>query len=241
MTTKASPRARSALAVLVSALALSLVGAAGAQAKPVKVTGSTTVTPSTQAKQFLANNGVSVAPTGKATAAGGKFTFPIVAGFGDTKTFNGVLAHAGGLRFTKGDRSAVLRRFVAVRAGDTAVLLGQIAGRPGNCGQVKRALRAFAVKNPGVRKGVRKLAKQYPRAARRVVRAVKSYCSEGRVVVVAQLTNLGKSVSNGTATLTADLKLSRQAARLINRVAGSDVVAAGALLGSAVSRVTPKG
>ncbi len=238
---KSSPRARSVFAVLVSALALLLVGATGAQAKPVKVTGSTTVTPSPQAKTFLADKGVSVAATGKATAAGGKFTFPIASGFGDTETFNGVLAHAGGLRFTKGDRSAVVRRFVAVRAGDTSVLLGQIAGRPGNCKQVKKALRSFAVKHPGVRKGVRKLAKQYPREARRTVRSVKRYCSEGRVVVVAQLTNLGKSVKNGTATLTADLKLSRQAARLINRVAGSDVVAAGASLGSAVSTVTPKG
>lgn len=233
-------RGRLALSALVSALALMLVGAVAAQAAPVKVTGSTTVTPSPQAATFLAKNGVSVATTGPATAANGSFSFPIVKGFGDPQTFNGVLAHSGGLKFTKGNRSAVVRRFVAVRAGGTSVLLGQLPGLPGNCGKVRRALRQFAVNNPGVRKGVRKLARQYPQAAREAVRSLRNYCSDGRVVVVAQLTNLGKSVANGTATLTADLKLSRQAARLINKVAGAEAVSAGAPLGSAVSTVTPK-
>ena len=82
-------------------------------------------------------------------------------------------------------------------------------------------------------------AKQYPRAARHVVRALKRYCSGGRVIVLARLTNLGKSVEDGTATLSADLRLSRQAARIINGVAGSKVVAPVALLGSGVSTVTP--
>ena len=52
-----------------------------------------------------------------------------------------MLAHAGGLRFSKGYRSAVVRRPVAVRAGNTTVLLAQLPGLPGNCGHVKRALR----------------------------------------------------------------------------------------------------
>jgi hypothetical protein len=149
-----------------------------------------------------------------------------------------VLAHSGGLRFSKGGRSVVVRRFVAVRAGDTALVLAQLPGKRGNCGQVKRALRRFAVKNPGVAKGVRKLAKRYPKAARKVVRALRDYCSEGRVIVLARLINLGKSVQGGTATLTADLTLSRQAARLVNRLAGTKAVSAGAPLGSAVSTVT---
>jgi hypothetical protein len=72
-----------------------------------------------------------------------------------------------------------------------------------------------------------------------VVRALRRYCSEGRGIVLAQLTNLDRSVENGTATLSADLLLSRQAARFINGVAGNKGVAAGAPLGSAVSTVTP--
>ena len=232
-------RPRMALAALVGVLAVMSVGAASAQAAIVKLSGSSTITPAQQAKKFLANQGVSVTPTGQATFAGGVFTFPIAAGFGDSATYDGVLAHAGGLRFSKGYESVVVRRPVAVRAGDTSVLLAQLPGQQGNCGQVKRALRRYAANHPGATHRVWHLAKQYPRAARRVVRALKRYCSDGRVIVLARLTNLGKSVDNDTATLSADLRLSRQAARIVNRVAGSNVVGPGALLGSAVSTVTP--
>jgi hypothetical protein len=232
-------RPRTALAVLVAVLAIMSLGAASAQGAIVKLTGSSTVTPSEQAKQLLANNGVAVSPTGQATFANGVFTFPIAAGFGDTATYDGVLAHAGGLRFSKGYESAVVRRPVAVRAGDTAVLLAQLPGLPGNCGHVKRALRRYLINHPGVKHRVWHLAQQYPKAARHVVRALHRYCSEGRVIVLARLTNLGKSVSNGTATLTADLSLSKRAAHLVNRVAGGHVVDEGAPLGSAVSTVTP--
>jgi hypothetical protein len=230
---------RIALAALVGALALTSIGAASAQAALVKLTGSSTVTPSEQAKQFLANHGVAVEPTGQATFADAVFTFPIVAGFGDSETYEGVLAHAGGLRFSKGERSAVVRRPVAVRVGDTAVLLAQLPGLPGNCGHVKRALHRYAANHPGVTHKVWHLANQYPRAARHVVRALKRYCSEGRVIVLARLVNQSKSVENGTATLSADLVLSRRAAHLINRIAQSNVVSAGAPLGSGVSTVTP--
>ena len=228
---------RITLALLVAALMLLPAGAA--QAKLVKLTGSSTVTPSQQATQFLANNGVAVEPTGPATFANGAFTFPIVKGFGDTQTYQGALAHAGGLRFSKGDKSAVMRQFLAVRVADKSVLLAQLPGRPGNCRDVKQAIRHFLLNHPGVKRKLWQLAHQYPRAARHVVRSLKRYCSQGRVIVLAQLTNLGKSVSNGTATLTADLALSRQAARIVNRIAGADVVAEGAPLGSAVSTVTP--
>jgi hypothetical protein len=227
------------LIALVGVFALMSVGAASAEAALVKLTGSSTVTPSEQAKQFLANHGVAVAPTGPATVADGVFTFPIAAGFGDTETYDGVLAHAGGLRFSKGERSAVVRRPVAVRAGHTAVLLAQLPGLPGNCGHVRRGLHRYAANHPGVKHRLWRLAHRYPRAARHLVHALRRYCSEGRVIVLARLTNLGKAVENGTATLTADLLLSRRAAHMVNRLAGSNVVAAGAPLGSAVSTVTP--
>jgi hypothetical protein len=232
-------RARFALVALAGSVAVMLVGATGAQAELTKVTGATTVTPSEQAVQFLSANGVSVEPTGPATAANGSFTFPIAAGFGDTQTYEGLLAHKGGLRFTKGDRSGVLRRFVAVRVGDAAVMLAQVPGLRGGCGQVKRALHRYAAGHPGARHKVRWAARHYPRAARTVVRALRRYCSDGRVIVLATLTNLSKSVQNGTATLSADLLLGKPAARLLNRLAGHKAVSAGAPLGSAVSTVTP--
>jgi hypothetical protein len=215
------------------------LGAASAQAALVKLTGSSTVTPSEQAKEFLAGRGVTVEPTGQATLADGVFTFPIVAGFGDTETYEGVLAHAGGLRFSKGERSAVVRRPVAVRVGGTAVLLAQLPGLPGNCGHVKRALHRYLANHPGVKHKVWHLIHEYPKAARHVVRALHRYCSEGRVIVLARMVNQSKSVENGTATLSADLVLSRRAAHLVNRIAGSHVVNAGAPLGSGVSTVTP--
>jgi hypothetical protein len=234
-------RASRTLAVLVGALAVLLVGATGAQAKLVKVAGSTVVTPSSEAVTFLDDGGVAVDPVGPAQAGDNGFTFPIVAGFGDTRTYNGVLAHSGGLRFSKDSRSVVVRRFVAVRAAGSAVLLGQVPGLRGGCGQLKAGLAHFLAKHPGVRRGLWNAAHRYPRAARHVVRAVRNYCGQGRVIVLAHLTNLAKSVDQGTATLSADLQLSGQAAKLINRVARENVVSAGAPLGSAVSTVTVAG
>ena len=119
------------------------VGASGAQAKLVKVTGSTTIAPSDGAKQFLANAGVSVSTVGAATSSDAGYTFPIFAGFGDTKTYNGLLAHSGGLRFTKGGKSAVVRRPVAVRVGK----------KSRGAGPDPRASRAAAGTSPGRRAG----------------------------------------------------------------------------------------
>ena len=233
-------RARTALAALVAALALSLVGVAGAQAKPVKVTGSTTVTPSDQAKQFLANNGVTVATTVRQPRPAASSRSPSSRASGIRRRFNGVLVHSGGLRFTKGDRSLVVRRFVAVPAGDKALVLAQLPGRRGNCGQVERALRSFAKENPGVGKRVRKLAKRYPKAARKAVRALRELLqrrSRDRAREADQPRQVGPGRDRHA---DADLELSRQAARLVNRIAGKKGVSAGAPLGSAVSTVTPK-
>jgi hypothetical protein len=234
-----APRARLLLGAVAAALVLMAVGAAGAQAKLVKVTGSTTVVPSEAATQFLANNGVSVAPIAPATAVDSGFSFPIAAGFGDTKTYNGLLAHKGGLKFTKGGKSLVVRRFVAVRARGLAVLLAQLPGVRGGCGHIERAARKFAKKHDRARYTTKWVRLHYPKAAKHVIKAVKRYCKQGRVIVLATLSNVGKSVEGTTATLTADLNLSAQAARLVNRVAGKKVVKKGALLGSATSTVSP--
>ncbi|MFN8160532.1 MAG: hypothetical protein U0R52_05740 [Solirubrobacterales bacterium] len=59
-----------------------------------------------------------------------------------------------------------------------------------------------------------------------------------RRLVVARLTDRSKQVDGTSATVSANLRLSRPAAKLINRVAGAHVVSAGALLGSATATVT---
>jgi hypothetical protein len=230
------------LAALAAAVALLLVGAAGAQAKVVELTGTTTFTPSAQATQFLANHDVTVAPTGEATAEDGSFVFPIAAGFGNTRTYNGLLAHKGGLEFTKGDRSAVVRHFVAVRIrGAGAVLLAQIPGLKGGCGPLRQALHEFALEHPAAAKRIRHVARNHPKGTRHLLRAVWNYCSGGRVIVLAHLTNLSKEPTYNSALLSADLELSGQAARLLNKVAGAHIVSAGAPLGTAESRVTVVG
>ncbi|HEU0023229.1 MAG TPA: hypothetical protein VFQ12_01270, partial [Thermoleophilaceae bacterium] len=179
-----TPRARLLLGAIAAALALMAVGAAGAQAKLVKVTGSSTVAPSEGATQFLANAGVTVSTVGPATSSDAGYTFPIFAGFGDTKTYNGLLAHSGGLRFTKGDQSQVLRRFVAVRTRRFAVLLAQLPGRKGGCGHIAGAARRFA-KKPDRNNYADPWAKlRYPKVVKRVIKATKRYCKQGRVIVL---------------------------------------------------------
>jgi hypothetical protein len=227
------------LAALAASLTLLLAGATVAQAKVTPLTGTTTFTPSAQAAQFLANHGVTVAPTGAATAEDGGFVFPIAGGFATGRRLHsGLLAHTGGLKFTKGDRSAVVQRFVAVRVrGRGAVLLAQLPGLRGGCGHLRAALAHFALEHPRTAKRVRRVARHLP-GSRALLRAVRNYCDGGRVIVLARLTNLGKELTYNSALLTADLKLSGQAARLVNKVAGERTVSAGAPLGTAESRVT---
>lgn len=230
---------RTLLLALAASLALLAIGAGSAQAKIVELTGTTTVTPSAEATQFLANNGVTVAPTGEATAENGSFVFPIAAGFGTTRTYNGLLAHKGGLEFAKGERSVVVRRFVAVRLrGVGAVLLAQIPNLRGGCGHLRRALHAFALEHPAAGRKLRRVARNHPKATRHLLRAIWHYCHGGRVIVLARLTNLGKELGYNSALLSADLELSAQAARLVNKLAGRHAVSAGAPLGAAASRVT---
>lgn len=225
------------LAALGAALALLLVGATAAQAKVTPLTGTTTFTPSPQATEFLANHGVAVAPTGAATAENGSFVFPIVAGFG-THSYSGLLAHDGGLEFTKADRSVVVQNFVAVRVRRAgAVLLAQLPGLRGGCAQLRAGLAHFALEHPTKARHLRRVARRLP-GSRRLLEAVRDYCQGGRVIVLARLTNLAKQVSYNGALLSADLKLSAPAARLINKIAGEQAVSAGAPLGTAESRVT---
>jgi hypothetical protein len=215
------------LMALAAASVLMLVGAGGAQAKVYELSGTTAFTPSPQATQFLADHGVSVAPVGGATFENGVFGFPVVAGYGHPRTFNGLLAHSGGLEFSKGDRSAVVRRFVAVRFRGHTVLLAQIPGLKGGCGLVRQALSHLPA---------RPLRRTGP--IRHLLPAVRNYCSHGKVIVLANLVNLAKEDADNGVVLSADLTLGGQAARLLNRLAGERIVSAGAPLGSATSTLT---
>jgi hypothetical protein len=222
---------RATLLAIVAALAVPAVAATAAQAKVVALTGTTTITPTAQTTAFLSSNGVTVATTRPATpAAGGGFSLPVVAGVGRTQDFTGVLVHAGGLRFTKGGRSLVVRRLVAVRSRQHAVVLAQVPGLRGGCARVASALRRFAATHP-------RFVRRHAGAARRVVRAARATCAGGRIIVLARIAGAAKQVSGGSATLTADLRISPEFAGMVNRRLGTSV-AAGTLLATASSAVT---
>lgn len=227
---RASRPWRAALLATVAALAVLALATAGAQAKVVKLSGKTTITPTAQTKKFLSDNGVSVAATGQASLSNGIFSLPVVAGIGRTQDFTGVLVHAGGLKFSKGGRSVVVQRLVAVRSHRNAVVLAQVPGLRGGCAKVAAALRRFAATHP-------RFVRTHPGIATRVVRAARATCAGGRVIVLARITGAAKQVSGTSATLTADLRISAEFARLVNRGLGTSV-APGTLLGSASSVVT---
>ena len=223
-----TPRARQLLGALVAATALLAVGASGAQAKLVKVTGTTTVAPSDGAKQFLANAGVTRLHGRRRHLERRRIHLP------DLRRLR---------RHEDLQRPARPQRRTRVHQGR------QVRGAPPLRSPCARASRRAARPDPGASRAAagispgaaRRFAKKhdrgalhhqwaklrYPKAAKRVIKATKSYCKQGRVIVLANLTNLGKIVENGSATLTADLHLSAPAAKLINKVAGSKVVRQG--------------
>lgn len=221
-------RARLLAPALLAVVALLAFGAAGAQAKPVKITGKqTTITPSAATKQFLQNQGITVSPVNGATIAGdGSVTLAITGGRARPQTLNGFIRHKGGLKFTKGNRSATLGQFVLVKAGKriglTAVARVQV-----KCKRVLGRGRAAANRHGLVRKLRRILRRHH----------VQVRCFGYKRILVARVVNPTRTDSYQSVTLKGDLKLTAQAARLINRATGASVKA-GAPLGSGVSEVT---
>ncbi len=194
-------RLRVLIGAALLALCLMAVGAAGAEAAKVKITGgTTTITPSTATTLFLTANGISVTPIAPATASNGAVTLPIAGGRIDPATLRGVIVHRGGLKFTKGSNSLRLRHLVITSTKRGAFL---------DATTPIRRCRAFRSRRGGRGR-------------------LCAFRWEG--VRVARLSNV---VRNSDNSVTANLLLSQRAARFINKVAGKQVVAAGANLGTA--------
>ena len=114
------------------ATALSVVGltTASAQARALHVTGQqTTITPSTQATQFLAAHHVTVSALGSATIANGALTLPIARGVLSTPKLNAIVVHKGGVKFTSGTHSFALRGFVLARVAHRTFLSARVGAR----------------------------------------------------------------------------------------------------------------
>ena len=208
----------------VAALALG-AAAFGAQSAPDRVKldgGQTTVRPSAALTQALQAKGVTVAPAGRATAGeAGSLVFPIVRGRVDRQTLHGRIVHRGALRLTRGARSLRLRRLV-IRTTKRGSVLRATVGRGGCGGPDRRGARRRAT-------GARRLG-AVPRRSRRGC---------GRMAV-ARLSNVQRSDSGGLLVTTADLTLTRGAARRINRRLGAQVVNGGTRLGTARIEAKPR-
>ena len=197
------PRPRALFSAALLALCLMAVGAAGAQAAKVKVTGgTTTITPSAATTQFLTTNGIAVTALAPATLSNGVVTLPIAGGRIDPTTLRGFIVHRGALKFTKGTNSLVLRHFVINSTKRGAFL---------DAATPVRRCHAFRARRGGQGR-VRVCVTRF----------------EG--VRVARLSHV---VRNGDNSVTADLLLSQRAARFINKIAGTPVVSPGANLGTA--------
>jgi hypothetical protein len=145
-------RLRALFSAALLALCLMAVGATGAQAAKVKVTGgTTTLTPSAATTQFLTSNGITVAPIAPATASNGAVTLPIAGGRIDPTTLRGFITHRGGLKFTKGNNSLVLRHFLITSTTRGAFLDAATPVRRCHALRGRRGGRVCVFRQEGVR------------------------------------------------------------------------------------------
>jgi hypothetical protein len=113
----------------LSATALAVVGltAASAQAKVLHVTGKqSTLTPSAAVTSVITKYHVTVTAVGPATITNGSLTLPISGGHVNSKNLNGTIVHTGGVKFTIGKHSVVLRSFVAGHVGSQTLLTANV-------------------------------------------------------------------------------------------------------------------
>jgi hypothetical protein len=122
-------------AAVIAALALALVpGAQAMKGKPAAppadadvllYRGATTVALDPGAAAALTSLGVSVAPTGSASASKAGIRFPITLGVVDATDLTGQIRHSGGLVLAKGKTKVYLSRFF-IDIDDTPSLSGKV-------------------------------------------------------------------------------------------------------------------
>jgi hypothetical protein len=118
-------RLPAALAVL--ALPLAAAAPAAAQQSAAVADGQTMLRLDRGTARVLEGAGVRVAPAAPASVGRSGLTFPVTGGSADPRTLAGTVRHAGGIRFTAGGRSLVLRS-PAYRIGRRASLSMRAGG-----------------------------------------------------------------------------------------------------------------
>ena len=113
--------ARRAATALAGTAAVLLIAASPAAAERFSITGgSTTLQLDSGTARALDDLGVSVTPTGRASATSSGIRFPITRGALDPADANGVVRHTGGLRLRAGGTRVTLSDFtVAINRGST--------------------------------------------------------------------------------------------------------------------------
>jgi hypothetical protein len=111
--------------VALVALVAALIAAPAAPAAPLG--GKTTLAPESATFDTLAAAGVTVAPTGKASAGSQGISFPISRGRFNVDKLTGKVKHKGGLAFTGNGASLTLQGFV-VKVGKKNVIRARVAG-----------------------------------------------------------------------------------------------------------------
>ncbi len=198
MTSLTKMRTLALSAVAAVALTSAVAAEAGKGNKQrVKLDGNqTTLALSAPVSKALADNGVTIAPLGKATAGeAGSLVLPITGGRINPTNLRGFVRHAGGVKLTKGDRSLSLRRFTIVSTKRGAYLALHVRAR---------------------RRG------------------------HGRKLVLARLAGVQRGEANGVTTVTANLRLTKRAAKLIRNRFGVAAARKGALLGTVKVEAKPK-
>ena len=115
---------RRGLAGLVVAGALALPASAGAAGPDPLAGGETTLAVKATVAAALDDAGIGVKPTRPAEAGGGGIAFPITGGRLDPQKLRGTLEHRGGLKFTRGSRSVVVKNY-DVKLGKNPRLIGE--------------------------------------------------------------------------------------------------------------------
>ena len=110
---------------LAAAIAAALVLAASASAAPLG--GKTTLAPEAATFDTLADAGVTVAPTGQASAGSKGISFPITGGRFNVDKVKGKVKHRGGLTFSGNGASLTVQGFV-VKVGKKKVIRARVAG-----------------------------------------------------------------------------------------------------------------
>ncbi len=110
-------------------LAVALVIAPAAQAKPDRVIGGrVTVTPSSEITAFLLSRGITVTPIGAMKVGNGSLTMPMVGGHLQLPSMSGTMSTSGGLEYSNGSKHVRVTGYRLIHAGHIARLTALVNG-----------------------------------------------------------------------------------------------------------------